>query len=501
MSQRGWLTWWFRSAGLSRFECMFDSEFAAATDSELIAAIENGVRQEAMGGAWRLAAIAELTRRRVDDDDDRTMWAFDAWDSAVAEVAGALKVGHRRASGQMRIARALRERLPKVATLYWKGSLVTRLISTITWCTHLVEDEKALARIDAAIADRACSWNALSEDKLREAVNVWVARYDPDALRRTQTAARGRDFAVGACDDDNETTSVWGRLLATDAAVLQQRVAAMATGVCDNDPRSIGERRADALGALANGNDTLACACGSPACLAAGETPRSNVVIRVIADQAAIDAATEQPAQPADEKHATSPAPPALLLGRGVLPNSLLAEAIRAGATIKPIRMPSDRSESHYRPSDELAEFVRMRDLSCRFPGCNVAADHCDLDHVRPWPWGPTHASNLNCKCRKHHLMKTFWTGIGGWVDEQLPDGTVIWTTPSGATYTTQPGSRLLFPNWDVTTADLPPPEKQPFTSGDRRLKMPRRQRTRAVEESARIKAERALNECDIPPF
>ena len=144
-----------------------------------------------------------------------------------------------------------------------------------------------------------------------------------------------------------------------------------------------------------------------------------------------------------------------------------------------------------------------MRDLFCRFPGCDVPADRCDIDHARPWPLGPTHASNLNCKCRKHHLMKTFWTGIGGWKDIQLPDGSLIWTSPSGRTYTTKPGSRIFFPTWIVTTAELPPPQtdQPPVTPRDRGLMMPRRQRSRAADQAARIKAERALNELDIPPF
>ena len=83
---------------------MFDSEFAAAGDGELVAAIEDGVRQEAISGARRLSAIAELTRRRVDDGDERALWAFDPWDSVAAEVAAAMAIGARRASGQMRIA-------------------------------------------------------------------------------------------------------------------------------------------------------------------------------------------------------------------------------------------------------------------------------------------------------------------------------------------------------------------------------------------------------------
>ena len=98
--------------------------------------------------------------------------------------------------------------------------------------------------------------------------------------------------------------------------------------------------------------------------------------------------------------------------------------------------------------------------------------------------------------------MKTFWTGIGGWADEQLPDGTVIWTAPSGKTYTTQPGSRLFFPDWDVSTSELPPPETgPPPDAGNRGLMMPRRKRSRINDFTAAIKAERALNQRDIPPF
>jgi Domain of unknown function (DUF222) len=487
---------------------MFDSMFAGASDEDLVAAIEDGVRQEAVAGARRFAAIAELTRRRVDDEDERVWWACDPWDCAAAEVAAAMAIGARRASGQMRIAEALREHLPQVAALFAKGALSTRLVSTITWGTRLVLGEQAWANIDAAIADRAVTWERLSEDKLRAAVEMVVARYDPDAQRRTQDNTRGRDFTIGACDDDAETVSVWGRLLAHDAALWRERVTAMVNGLCDNDPRSAGERRSDAAAAIANHNDVLACRCGSPHCPTAGVTPQSDIVIHLIADQTALhDATTQQRATDASAEQPVAkvkprPPAPALLLGRGVLPNALLAEAIRNGAIIKPIRIPGAEPEPRYRPSAELSEFVRMRDLFCRFPGCPVSADRCDIDHARPWPWGPTHPSNLSCKCRKHHLMKTFWTGIGGWADQQLPDGTVIWTAPSGKIYTTHPGSRLLFPAWDVTTAELPPPTAQPPPDiGYRGLMMPRRKRPRAADLAAAIQAERELNQRDIPHF
>jgi hypothetical protein len=97
--------------------------------------------------------------------------------------------------------------------------------------------------------------------------------------------------------------------------------------------------------------------------------------------------------------------------------------------------------EPRHRPSKKLAEFVRCRDLTCRFPGCTKPATVADLDHTIPYPYGPTCASNLKCLCREHHLLKTFWPG---WSERQLPDGTVIWTDPDGHTSTTYPGSRLL---------------------------------------------------------
>ncbi|HZN83956.1 MAG TPA: DUF222 domain-containing protein [Mycobacterium sp.] len=434
---------------------MFDSEFSTADDATVVAAIEEATRAEAAAGARRLAAIAEVARRRVVDDDERANWAFDGWASAAAEVAAAMTVGHRRASAQMRIAVALRDHLPRVAALYMQGMLSSRVVSAITWRTQLVEDADALALIDAALAEGATRWGPLSEDRLDQAIDAWILRYDPAAVRRSESSTRTRDFSIGDLDDPAETTSVWGRLLATDAAVLKRRVAQMVQSVCDDDPRTIGERRSDAVGAIAAGNSRLACQCGSETCPAGDAPSSSNVVIRVLAEQSAVNAATagNDASQEQTSEAATVAPPAALIVGEGVVPTPLLSQLIRGGAKVRPITMPSEEPEPHYRPSAELAEFVRMRDLYCRAPGCDVPADRCDIDHTIPYPVGPTHASNLKCLCRTNHLMKTF----GGWHDIQLPDGTVIWISPSGRKYITKPGSRLFFETWDTTTADLPP--------------------------------------------
>jgi hypothetical protein len=105
---------------------------------------------------------------------------------------------------------------------------------------------------------------------------------------------------------------------------------------------------------------------------------------------------------------------------------------------------------------------------------------------------------------RYHRLLKTFWTG---WRDEQWPDGTIVWTSPSGHTYTTRPGSRLLFPTLCLPTGELPSAPTTERPTAPRGLMMPTRRRTREEDRSQRIDAERALNAARVaernkpPPF
>jgi hypothetical protein len=503
-------------------ECMFDilpldpAAFSDADDAAVVAAIEDWAQVEAAAGARRLAAIAELVSRRCDRPDERAHWACDFWDVAGAEVAAALGVNHSKASGQMQLSLTLRHRLPKLAALFIDGKVSYRVVSAIAWQTDLVVDDEPAARIDTALAERATSWGRLSDYKLAQAIDLWVDLYDPGALRRTRGRARTRNLEVGERDDACDTTSVWGRLYATDAALLHRRLMQMAHGVCDDDARTIAQRRADALGALAAGADTLACTCNNARCPAARNDGRaSTVLIHVLTDEKALHANPDalmngqiHTRDPEPEPPPHAPKPPAgLILSGGIVPSPLLAELIGSGATVRNIDKPGPAPESRYRPSAALQEFIRLRDLTCRFPGCEQSAEFCDIDHTIAYPAGPTHASNLKCLCRKHHLLKTFWTGDRGWTDRQLPDGTVIWKSPTGKTYKTRPGSRIFFPAWNTTTAELPQQSAPVAQDGNRTMMMPKRQHTRATDRTRRIHQERALNDTHVaernrpPPF
>lgn len=484
---------------------------AEADEAALMAAIGGWAQVEAAAAAHRLAAIAEVVGRRLYDDPAHSKWASDGWDAVAAEVGAACDISHGKASGQMYLASALRERLPKVAALFADGQLNAALVATISWHTTLIQDRRALASVDTALASDALHYGPLSAFKTAQAIDAVIEARDPEALRRSRDHARSRDLVIDKRNTDHATTPLWGRLYAHDAEALDRRLMAMAHSVCDDDPRTIAQRRADALGALAAGAQNLTCGCGNDDCPGGQDRPASSVLVHVVANAESVTTPVdahrngEDPPPPINHRNMFAPvkrppdpdpppkAPPALLLGGPLIPAPLLAELIAAGAAIKLVRHPGPESapEPRYRPSTALDEFVRCRDMTCRWPGCDRPAEFCDVDHAIAYALGgPTHPSNLRCLCRKHHLLKTFH----GWRDQQHPDGTIDWISPAGQTYTTHPGSRLLFPTLCQPTGRPSKSASRQADSPGRTLMMPTRRRTRAQNRARSISAERALN-------
>jgi len=90
-------------------------------------------------------------------------------------------------------------------------------------------------------------------------------------------------------------------------------------------------------------------------------------------------------------------------------------------------------------PAD-LRIWLRVRDGTCRFPGCSRAARICEIDHTKDWLHnGQTAHDNLAHLCPAHHRLKhqTRWTVA------QSPGGVLKWTSPNGRAYATEPETRM----------------------------------------------------------
>ncbi|MBJ7383157.1 MAG: hypothetical protein JHC55_01540 [Mycolicibacterium sp.] len=96
-------------------------------------------------------------------------------------------------------------------------------------------------------------------------------------------------------------------------------------------------------------------------------------------------------------------------------------------------------------------------------------------------------------------MLKTFWGGPNGWRDKQLPDGTIIWTSPHGQTYITEPASLLLFPSLCTPTAPITITDEARTKAPQHNpgLTMPRRKQTRAYDRAQRIADDRRLNRAE----
>ena len=90
-----------------------------------------------------------------------------------------------------------------------------------------------------------------------------------------------------------------------------------------------------------------------------------------------------------------------------------------------------------YKVPDRVKRAVRLRDRTCRFPGCTRPAEYTDTDHIHPWSvGGKTKAGNLAALCRRHHLVKTH----SAWKVQQPSQGNrhiMHWTGPLGTRHTT----------------------------------------------------------------
>ena len=74
----------------------------------------------------------------------------------------------------------------------------------------------------------------------------------------------------------------------------------------------------------------------------------------------------------------------------------------------------------------------------------------------------------------------------------------MVWTSPTGHTYTTKPYGAFLFPALAVPTGTLTLLTNMSPPQRNRGVMMPVRRRTRAEDRAARIRWERGINETRI---
>lgn len=458
--------------------------FEGVPDAELTEAIADSYRQESVLMGRRIHAVAELVSRRMweaeAEDPDCGYMVVTGLQRAGAEVAAAMNLPPGIANALVCDAHEVDGAFPKVLAVLCAGDTDWRTVQIILRRTKSVSSISMRAALDARLAAAIGRWQSWSRKRVADTVDALVKELDPDAVAERERAEDQRRLNITPTGDG--TAKVDGVLDAESAVIVDDKISDLANGVCPNDPRTMDQRRADAMPAMAQGQP-LACRC--PDCTGtapAPDTGGARVVAHLVADQSTVLGESDHPGY---------------LSGFGVID----AEQVRRMTTRARLRtltppIVTDEERWRYQPSAAVERYVRWRDLTCRFPGCDRPAERCDLDHTIPFHHGdptrggPTAPENLKCLCRQHHRLKTFT----GWRDEQLPDGTIVWTAPGGAIYRTTPGGVELFPRLGPLPCVAPKPRRRnPTRERARRLaKVRAKNRTLRPINAARRRLEYA---------
>ena len=489
----GWLDQLIPGPVLSSFsQDTLDSGLGSLGDDELVGLLRAARRLASWQAAAELRAVGELDVRRK-RESGRPGWSRVS-EHISCELAAALTLTGRSADALLCLSRDL-ARLPMVLRALAEGR-IDRARAEIFAAELAALSDVAAAKIANALCDIAGS---MTTSRLRYALRRMVLAVDPSAARRRAAKARA-DARVEAWSEGSGNAALAGRELpSADAIAADRRIAAIAqalkdagaTGTMDQlraavfvalltgrDPESLptadeeagpqreaGETRPEpaaetgqrarswwmgpGLGGSVNLTVPLTTWLGesdAPGDVA-GLGPLDADTCRDLAERirrgpdgrwcvtltgrdgraVAHACGGTGPGPLSKRPTGTGPDPPDIeraWLGK------LRFDRINAGACDHEHKTPG------YRPNHLLRTLVKVRDRSCRFPGCRRPAVACDDDHTVPYDQGGmTCECNLASLCRRHHQAKQ----TPGWHLAQPQPGVLVWTTPHGRTYETRP--------------------------------------------------------------
>ncbi|WP_131813530.1 DUF222 domain-containing protein, partial [Mycolicibacterium fortuitum] len=196
--------------------------FEDDSDAVLIDRISAATRAESVAIAARLAAIGALDSLREQELAESILWRTDPFEEVAAEISAAMRIARGRAATQIHHARVLRDKLPLVAARFAVGDIDYRVVRMIIARTGIV-DPSVWAGLDAELAARAHRWMRFSERQLRDRVDQWIAKLDPNGVRVPPDISEQRFVQIEPSTPG--MASIWANIDAVEAVALDQRQA------------------------------------------------------------------------------------------------------------------------------------------------------------------------------------------------------------------------------------------------------------------------------------
>jgi hypothetical protein len=346
-----------------------------------------------------------------------------------AEVAALLNISERAAENLIGISKAIVDALPETLRALEDGE--------ISWrhATIMVDETVCMNKGDLVVLEGRIlgSEQRLTPPKFARAIRKERELLHPETITARHAAAR-EQREIGIDDGRDGMATIWATLPAVQAHAIYNRLTTAARAIDDPlDGRTVAQRRADVFTHV-----MLAEIDGEPFGVIPDRYDDADFVHWFRGVKAEVIVSV-----PVLTLLGQSDVPATLDGWVPIDPDTAKVLASESSGFTRLLTHPEtgvvlSMGRKRYKVSAAMKRFLRIRDLTCRFPGCSIQAANSDIDHNIEWQdGGETNVTNLAHFCRGHHTLK----GNTAWKVTQSADGSGVltFTSPDGRSYKTYP--------------------------------------------------------------
>ncbi len=415
------------------FESLFDID-PAASEEELRDAIERLERMKSAAAAAQARATAQWWAKRRAAEAVAGIPARNRGRGLSSEIALARRDSTKKGDQHLGFAKALANEMPHTLAALeagvlseWRATIIVRESACLT-----VEDRR---RLDHRMCGDPAALDGLGNKRITAKAKQIAYELDPQAIvERAAKAPKDRNVSTRPAPDN--------MVYVTALMPLPQGVSVYASlkreADINPDGRSRGQTMSDTMYERVTGRS------------AAEPVP---ITVNVVLPEEALLGQSDAAA--AIQDYEPIPAAVARQMITDAIDEQGRVELRRLYAAPDSGALVAMESRARAFP-DGLAQFIRLRDQTCRTPYCDAPIRH--IDHAEPHARrGPTNALNGNGRCERCNYVKE----QPGWKVRTLfdPGGRHVaeHTTPTGAVYrSTAPpiagGMRILTRDVHVVT-------------------------------------------------
>lgn len=351
----------------------------APTSVEVLERLER-MRAVAEAEAWSAMLRFEDEQAAAARFEPTPMGTLIARAGIPGDIGQAMGLSEGQVKHRLHVARMVRAQAPRTWIAFQGGLVDAARINEIASTISTLREPESVALLDAKVSDYASTHTTA---ELRRWLRDFVVRVEAEHAKDRADAERA-DRYVWIRHGNDGMSLLTAYLPSPAAAAIERRLHKQARAITGDD-RTLRQREADLFVSWLTTSES-----GQAAV---------NADIAVVVD-ADILAGARDGFATADDGSWVAPA--GWITEIALTDNPFWWRMLRDPVTNDILDV---EYQGRFAPK-LLRKALEFKYRTCVHPGCTIPAWKCEIDHVRPWPHGPTTGSNLVPRSKTHHALK-----------------------------------------------------------------------------------------------